>query len=74
MQWVREVPPVLEALIRVRDTGTRVSGKRTLSTGVEAVRDGTPQNVSFDTPFQTGKKELSVKHKCTSLNRARTTP
>ena len=28
---------------------------------MEAVREGTPQNVSFDTPFQTGERVLSVK-------------
>ena len=28
---------------------------------MEAAREGTPQNVSFDTPFQTGERELSVK-------------
>ena len=32
------VPTVQEALRRVRDTGTRASGKRTLSRGVEAAR------------------------------------
>ena len=44
----REVPPVQEAPRRVQNTGTRASGKRTLSTGVEAAREGTPQNVSFE--------------------------
>ena len=58
---VREVPPVLEAPRRVRDTGTRASAKRTLGKGVEAAREDTPQIVSFDTPFQTGERELSVK-------------
>ena len=47
-QLVREVPPVQEAPRRVQNTGTRASGKRTLSTGVEAAREGTPQNVSFE--------------------------
>ena len=28
---------------------------------MEAAREGTPQSVSFDTPFQTGERELSVK-------------
>ena len=37
-QLVLEVPPVQEAPRRVRDTGTRVSGKRTLNRGVEAAR------------------------------------
>ena len=41
-----EVPPVQEAPRRVQDTGTRASGKKTLSRGVEAAREGTPQNVS----------------------------
>ena len=45
---VREVPPGLEAPRRVRDTGTRVGAKRTLSRGVEAAREGAPQNVSFE--------------------------
>ena len=47
-QRVREVPPIQEAPRRVQDTDTRASGKRTLSTGVEAAREGTPQNVSFE--------------------------
>ena len=34
---------------------------RTLSRRVEAAREGTPQNVSFDTPFPTGEKVQSVK-------------
>ena len=42
------MPPVLEAPRRVRDTGTRASANRTLSRGVEAARDGAPQNVSFE--------------------------
>ena len=46
---------------RVRDTGNRASVKRTLSIGVEAAREGTPQSVSLDTPFQTGERELSDK-------------
>ena len=45
----------------MRDIGTRASAKRTLSRGVEAVREGAPQSVSFDTPFQTGERELSIK-------------
>ena len=45
----------------MRDTGTRVSGKRTLRRGVKATREGTSQNVSFDAPFQTGERKLSVK-------------
>ena len=60
-QRVREVPPVQEAPRRVRDIGTRSNAKKMLSRGVEAVREGTPQSVSFDTLFQTGEKELSVK-------------
>ena len=32
----------------MQDIGTRASGERTLSTGVEAAREGTPQNVSFE--------------------------
>ena len=28
---------------------------------MEAAREGTPQNVSFDTPFLTGERVLSVK-------------
>ena len=47
----QQVLLVLEAPRGVRDTGTRASAKRTLSRGVEAVREGTPQNVSFGTPF-----------------------
>ena len=58
-----KVPPVMEAPRRVRDTGTRASAKRALSRGVEAAREGTPQSVSFDSPFQTGERELSVKIK-----------
>ena len=34
---------------------------RTLSKGVEAAREGTPQNVRFDTPFLTGERVQSVK-------------
>ena len=56
---VHGVSPVQEAP-RVRDTGIRVSGKRTLSRGVEATREGTLQNVNFDTSFQTGERKLSV--------------
>ena len=59
--YVKKVPPVLEVPRRVRDTGTRASAKRTLRRGVEAVREGIPQSVSFDTPFQTSETELSVK-------------
>ena len=58
---VREVPSVQEAPRRVRDTGTRASAKRTLSRDVEAASEGTPQSVSFDTPFQTGEREVSFK-------------
>ena len=36
---------------------------RKLSRGLEAAREGTPQNVRFDTPFITGEKEQSVKMK-----------
>ena len=36
-------------------TGTRASVKRTLSKAVEAAKEGVPQNVSFDTLFQTGE-------------------
>ena len=36
-----KVPPVQEAPRRVQDTGTRASGKRTLSRGVEAARETT---------------------------------
>ena len=57
----QQVLSVQEAPRRVRDTGTRASLKRTLSRGVEAAREGTPQSVSFDTPFQTGEREISVK-------------
>ena len=32
----------------MRDTVTRASGKRTLNKGVEAAREGTPQNLSFE--------------------------
>ena len=45
----------------MRDTSTRASVKRTLSIGVEAASQGTPQSVSFDTPFQTGERELPMK-------------
>ena len=45
----------------MRDTDTRASAKRTLRRGGEAARKGTPKSVSFDTPFQTGDRELSVK-------------
>ena len=34
---------------------------RTLSRGVAAAREGTPQNVRFDTPFLTGERVKSVK-------------
>ena len=34
---------------------------RILSRGVESAREGTPQNVRFDTPFLTGEKVQSVK-------------
>ena len=34
---------------------------RTLSRGVGAAREGTPQNVRFDTPFITGERVQSVK-------------
>ena len=47
----QQVLPVQEAPRRVRNTDTRTSVKRTLSEGVEAAREGTPQNVSFDTQF-----------------------
>ena len=56
-----KVPPVQKAPRRVRDIGTRASDKRTLSRGVEVAREGTPQSVSFDTPFQTGERVQSVK-------------
>ena len=58
---MHEVPPVLGAPRIMRDTGTRTNAKRTLSRGVEAAREGASQNVSFDTPFQTGERELSFK-------------
>ena len=45
----------------MRDTSTRANAKRTFSRGVEAARESTPQSVSFDTLFQTGERELSVK-------------
>ena len=45
----------------MQDTDTRASGKRTLGRGVEAARKVISQSVSFDTPFQTGERELSVK-------------
>ena len=48
---VCEVSPVQEAPI-VRDTGTRVSGKRTLSRGVEATREGISQNASLMLRFK----------------------
>ena len=47
-ELVREVPPVREAPRRVQDTGTRASYKRMLSREVEAAREDTPQNVSFE--------------------------
>ena len=53
--------PVLEAPRGGRDTGTRVSGKRALSRGVGAAREGAPQNVSFDTPFLIGERVQSVR-------------
>ena len=34
---------------------------RTLSRGVEAAREGTPQNVRFDTPLITGERVQSIK-------------
>ena len=34
---------------------------RTLSKGLEAAREGTPQNVRFDTPFITDERVQSVK-------------
>ena len=34
---------------------------RTLNKGVEAVREGTPQNVRFDPPFINGERVQSVK-------------
>ena len=43
---------------RYRHQSQRV---RTLSRGVEAAREGTPQKVSFDTPFLTGKRVQSAK-------------
>ena len=46
-QRVGEVPPVLEVPRRVRDTGTKASGKRTLSAGVEAAREGAPYDREF---------------------------
>ena len=70
-QRVREVPPVQEASRRVRDTGTRASAKRTLSRGVEEPREGTSQSVSFDAPFQTGERELSVKNELLRSGRER---
>ena len=55
---VRKVPLVREAPRRVRDTGTRASDKRTLKREVEAAREGTPQNVSFEyTPFQSSERK-----------------
>ena len=45
----------------MRNTGTRASVKRTLSRAVEAAREGTPQKLSFGTPFSTGERVLSVK-------------
>ena len=33
---------------------------RTLNRGVESAREGTPQNVRFDTPFLTGERVQSV--------------
>ena len=57
----QQVLPVQEAPGRVQNTGTRASVKRTQSRAVEAAREGTPQNVSVDTPFQCGERVLSVK-------------
>ena len=48
---------VLPGSRRYRHQSQRV---RTLSRGVEAAREGTPQNVRFDTPFITGARVLSV--------------
>ncbi|CAM9523572.1 unnamed protein product [Ascophyllum nodosum] len=45
---IRGVPPVLKTPRRVRDARTRASDKRTLNRGVVAAREGTQQNVSFD--------------------------
>ena len=60
----QQVLPVQEVLLRrVQNTGTRASVKRTLSRAVEAATEGTPQNVSFDSPFLIGKRVLSVKMK-----------
>ena len=47
-QLVLEVSPIQEAPRRVRDTDTKVNVKRTLNRGVEAAREGTPQNASFE--------------------------
>ena len=44
-QRAHKVPSVQEAQRRVRETGTRVSAKRTLSRGVEAARESSPQVV-----------------------------
>ena len=45
----------------MQNIGTRASVKRTLSRAVEAAREGTPHNMSFDTPFQTVERMMSVK-------------
>ena len=57
----QQVLPVQETSRRVRNTGTRASVKRMLSRTVETASEGTPQNVSFDTPFLTDERVLSVK-------------
>ena len=46
-QLAREVPPVHEAPRKVQNTGTRASGKKTLCTGVGAVREGAPYEREF---------------------------
>ena len=47
-QLVREEPPVKEAPRRVRDTGTRANGKRTLSTGWRQPSRAPYMNRSFE--------------------------
>ena len=45
----------------MQNTGTRASVKRTPNRAVEEAKEDTPQNVSFDTPFEIGERVLSVK-------------
>ena len=54
-------PASAEGSAKHRHESQRV---RTLSRGLEAVREGTPQNVRFDTSFVTGERVQSVKMNC----------